>query len=241
MDADSEIITAVHVLSAHNHEGADVTTLLSHEEQAHGNDVQAVSMDGAGYQGPVLREWTKPDGLHVEVFVPPTTPKETGLFTPEQFTLDATKTILTCPGGQTTTKRRRGPKSHGWSFTFRRPSCVACPLQGQCMEALPKGCVGRTVKKSDDEMEYWAAGAKARTPEYAVVRREHRAKGRKLGEMVRWHRARRARYWRRGRVLVQGLLTAVVVNVKRLVALTRTVLPDDGGGGTVRAGWAGQG
>jgi len=241
VDADSEIITAVNVLSAHDNEGADVATLLKHEEQVHGNDVQAVSLDGAGYQGPVLRELTKPEGLQVEVFVPPKKPQETGLFTAEQFTLDATKTILTCPGGQTTTKRRRGWKDHGWSFTFRRPTCVACPLQAQCMEALPKGCVGRTVNKSDYEKEYRAAQAKAQTPEYAAVRRQHRAIERKLGEMVRWHRARRARYWRRGRVLLQGLLTGVVVNIKRVVALTRTALPDDGGGGTLRAGWVGQG
>jgi len=241
VDADSGIITAMNVLSAHDNEGADVTTLLNHEEQVHGNDVQAVSIDGAGYQGPVLHELTKPGGLQVEVFVPPKAAKETSFFTPEQFTLDATKTTLTCPGGQTTTKRRRGWKDHGWSFTFRRPSCAACPLQAQCVEALPKGCVGRTVNKSDYEMEYAAAQAKAQTPEYVAVRRQHWAIERKLGELVRWHRARRARYWGQTRVLLQGLLTAVVVNVKRLVALTRPVLPDDGGGGTVRAGLVGQG
>ena len=240
MDADSEILTAVNVLSAHDNEGADVTTLLHHEEQVHANDVQAVSMDGAGYQGPVLRELTKPDGLNVEVFVPPTAPQETGLFTPEQFTLNATKTTLTCPSGQTTTMRKRSWRGHGWSFTFRRPSCVACPLQSQCMETLPKNRVGRTVVKNDYEIEYRAAQAKARTPEYAAVRRRHNAIERKLGEMVRWHRARRARYRGRWRVWLQGLLTGIAVNVKRIVALSRNVLPGDGGGGTVRADWLGR-
>ena len=36
-----------------------------------GNDVQAISIDGAGYRGPVLRELTDPDGLNLAVFTPP--------------------------------------------------------------------------------------------------------------------------------------------------------------------------
>src|SRR5262249_10900775 len=71
MDADSEIITALNVLPGGSNEGADVTTLLAHEESVHGNDVEAVSLDGAGYQGPVLRALTEPPGPQVEVFVPP--------------------------------------------------------------------------------------------------------------------------------------------------------------------------
>ncbi len=42
---------------------------------------------------------------------------------------------------------------------------------------------------------------------------------RKLAEIVRRHGGRRARYRGRGKVLVQFLVTAVVVNVKRMVKL----------------------
>src|SRR6185295_10696345 len=109
LDADSEIITAVNVLPGGSNEGADVTTLLSHEQQVHGNQVQAVSQDGAGFQGEVLRALTDPEGLHVDVFVPPPKPKtqERPGFTAAQFTRDATQTTLTCPAGQSTRKRRR--------------------------------------------------------------------------------------------------------------------------------------
>ena len=41
------------------------------EEAAQGNDVQGLSMDGAGYNGPVLRELTDPEGLNLDVTVPP--------------------------------------------------------------------------------------------------------------------------------------------------------------------------
>jgi transposase len=240
MDADSEIITAVNVLPGGSNEGADVTTLLSHEESVHGNQVQAVSQDGAGFQGPVLRALTDPTGLNVEVFVPPPKVRERQGFSPEQFTLDAAQTTLTCPAGQTTQKRRRNWMDHAWDYRFARAACAACPLLAQCMASLPQQ-TGRTVTKNDYEAEYRAARAKAQTPEHKAVRQQHRAIERKLGEMVRWHRCRRARYWGQGRVLLQGLLTAVVVNVKRLASLMRTLVPDQGGGGAVRAALVGEG
>jgi hypothetical protein len=37
---------------------------------AHRNDVQSLSIDGAGYNGPVLRELEGPEGLNVDTFVP---------------------------------------------------------------------------------------------------------------------------------------------------------------------------
>src|SRR5262249_32213500 len=95
----------------------------------------------------------------------------------------------------------------------------------------------RTVIKNDYEAAYRAAREKAQTPRYEEVRRGHPRVERKLGELVRWHDARRARYRGRAKVWIQGLLTGLVVNVKRLVKL--------GGGaaassaGTGRAGGVG--
>src|SRR5262249_35357836 len=44
MDADSQLITGVNVLPANGNEGADATQLIRQEEQAHGNDVQGLSI-----------------------------------------------------------------------------------------------------------------------------------------------------------------------------------------------------
>jgi hypothetical protein len=76
-----------------------------------------------------------------------------------------------------------------------------------------------TIYKNDYIEEYTAARAKAQTLAYAQVRRKHRAIERKLAELVRWHGARRTRYRGRRRGLIQYLLTALVVNVKRMVRL----------------------
>jgi len=241
MDAESEILTALNVLPGGSNEGADAATLLHQEEQTHGNKVEAISMDSAGYQGPVLHELTEPEGLNVEVFTPPKpvskAKAQAECFGAEQFTLDKDGTTLTCPAGQTTTKRRRSWRDTGWSFRWDRTTCGACPLLEQCMPKLPQ-THGRTVIKSDYEAEFRAAQAKAQTPEYAAVRRQHGAVERKLGELMRWHGARRARYWGQPRVLLQGLLTGMVVNIKRLVKLAHTTLPKAEGEGTLRAGLA---
>jgi transposase len=236
MDADSQIVTALNVLPGHGPEALDTVTLLAQEEQAHGNDVQAVSMDGAGFHGAALRALTGPGGPQVEVYAPPKEVPPTGFFTPEQFTLDATGETLTCPGGQTTSKKRRSYRDCGWAFRFARAACAACPLQRQCVPRLPQ-TTGRVVLKNHHEAEYQAARAKAQTAAYQAVRREHPAIERKLGEMVRWHRGRWARYRGQSRVLLQGLLTGLVVNVKRLVSLAGEAAGGDG----VHAGWAGTG
>jgi transposase len=233
-DADSEIITAVNVLPANGDEAMDAGTLIRQEEQAQGNDVAGLSMDGIGFRGELLQELTDPAGLNLEVIVPPSPVEATTTFAPEQFALNADGTELTCPGERTSTDRIRNPRDTGWQFRFAAAGCTACPLRGQCLRH-PSRNTGRTVAKSDYEAEYRAARAKAQTPEYAATRRVHPRIERKLADLVRWHGARRARYRGRVKVLVQMLLTAVAVNVKRVVHL---LTPASAVGGRVRAALA---
>jgi hypothetical protein len=83
----------------------------------------------------------------------------------------------------------------------------------------PQSKQGRTVTKNDYEAEYTAAQAQAKTPAYAEVRQRHPAIERKWAELVRRHDLRHARYRGHRRVWYQGLLTALVVNLKRRVRL----------------------
>jgi transposase len=234
MDADSEIITAVNVLPANGDEGADAALLIRQEEQAHGNDVQTVSMDGAGYRGTVLRELTDPAGLNLEVITPPSEVTPPTVFGAERFSLTVLDEgpTLTCPAGQTTRQRERNRHDTGWKYTFGKRQCAGCPLREQCL-TNPQSVKGRTVTKNDYEAEYAAAQAKARTPEYAEVRRQHPKIERKLAEVVRRHDGRHARYRGRLRVLYQGVATCLVVNMKRMVRLLGAVA--GAGAGTVRA------
>lgn len=232
MDADSELLTGVNVLPANGDEGGDAAWLIQQEEAAQGNDVAAISIDGAGYRGTVLRELTDPEGLHLEVFTPPAERIPLTVFGPDAFSLSQDGKTLTCPAGQTTTNHQRNHNGTGEKFRFSKKQCGACPLRGQCL-ADPT-TRSRTVVKNDYEAEYRAAQAKAQTAAYRQVRKEHPAIERKLSELVRRHDLRQARYRGLSKVLRQALLTGVAVNVKRLVKL-RAGVPDPAKAGTVRA------
>jgi transposase len=220
MDADSEFVTTLDVLPANGDEAADAAALVRQEEQTHGNDVQALSGDSALFQGEELRELSDPDGLALEVFVPPIKPRQTKYFTPEEFSLDETGATLRCPAGQVATFRGRNCRDTGWVYRFRRDDCAACPLLEKCMPKLPKE-QGRAVNKGEYVAEYAAARAKALTAEYAAVRKTHRKVERKLGEIMRHHGGRRARCRGRPKVLIQELMATLAVNVRRLVQILR--------------------
>jgi transposase len=232
MDADSELITGINVLPANGDEGGDAALLIEQEEAAHGNDVAALSMDSAGYRGPVLRALTDPAGLNLEVFVPPVERVSLPVFAPDQFTLSADGKTLTCPAGQTTRTYERNAGDTGHKFRFAKKQCGGCALREQCL-SNPQA-KSRTVIKNDYEADYRAAQAKAQTPEYARVRKEHPAIERKLSELVRRHDLRHARYRGLSKVLRQALLTAMAVNLKRMVKLCSAVL-DGGRPETMRA------
>lgn len=232
MDADSQLITGINVLPANGDEGGDAAFLIEQEEAAHGNNVAAISIDGAGYRGSVLRELTDPAGLNLEVFTPPSERIALTVFGPEEFTLSADRKTLTCPAGETTQMYERNHNDTGMKFRFSKKQCGGCALRAKCL-SNPQAR-SRTVIKNDYEAEYKAAQAKAQTPVYAQVRKEHPAIERKLSELVRRHDLRHARYRGLSKVLRQALLTAMAVNLKRLVKLRSTV-PDPQRTGTVRA------
>lgn len=219
-DADSEIITALNILPGNGDEAADASTLIESEQAAHHNQVAALSIDSIGFQGSVLRELNRPDGLNLTVYVPPHSQgiAETDYFKPIDFQLEADGTILRCPNGAETGSRHRNGKDSAWVFHFKRSQCAGCPLLDRCMAKLPANH-GRSVTCNDYQAEYDAARQLAQTPAYAQVRKEHPKIERKLAEIVRYHGGRRARYRGRARVKIQYLMTGLVVNIKRLVHL----------------------
>jgi hypothetical protein len=223
MDADSELITQVDTPPANRDEAANAEKLISGEERAHGNDVTAISMDAIGFRGPILRSLQDPEGLGLTVYVPPQEwhSYQGPYFIPTDFHLEEDGGLLVCPAEEETRSRHRNPKDTAWKFSFRRSQCQPCPLLDKCMAKLPSNH-GRTVNKNDYEAEYLAARALAETDAYAAVRQTHPKIERKLAEMVRFHGGRRTRYRGAWQVAIQYLLTALVVNVKRMVKLLRS-------------------
>lgn len=226
LDPDSELLTALNVLPANGDEAADARTLIEAEQAAHHNRVAALSLDSVGFQGALLRDLSQPEALNLTVYVPPHSQgiAPTPYFKPADFCLTPEGAGLTCPHGAQTLKRHRNDKDTAWVFVFSRSQCAPCPLVNQCLAKVPAKH-GRSVSKNDYQAEYDAARRLAQTQAYAQVRREHPKVERKLAEMVRYHRGRRARFWGRARVNLQFLLIGLVVNIKRIVRLLAPRLP----------------
>lgn len=221
LDPDSGIITQINVLPANGDEAADAIALVLQEEAAHGNDIQALSIDGAGFNGPLLHELQDPDGLNIDTYVPPPKTPDTGVFTPPDFVEDPERGVVTCPAGQTSKHRERDEKRHTTVYRFAEEVCLACPLMKQCLKKAPenKQGYGRTVRKSDFQAEHEGARKKTTTPEYIAVRREHPQVERKLSEVMNLHGGRYARYRGIGKVLIQELMACTATNVRRLTRL----------------------
>lgn len=177
--------------------------------------------------------------MNLDVTVPPPQTRERATFGPERFSLkvlDDGGSELTCPNGRTTRQRERNEKDTGYKYIFSAGKCRGCPLREKCLQN-PASKQGRTVIQNDYEAEYERVRAKVGTPAYQETRRAHPQIERKLGELVRHHGLRRARYRGGERVLCQALLTGWVVNIKRMVRLMKQKIVDAVRTPTVRAEW----
>lgn len=218
IDADSEIITQINVLPANSAEATDAIELIRQEESAHGNDIKSLSIDGAGFNGPVLRELEDPNGLAVDTYVPPKPEPASDTFGPDDFFEDAESGAVICPAGKRSRYQQRCSGGKATMHRFARADCQGCPLLGKCMKKLPKH-FGRHVRKNDYEKEYRRVREKAASEAYASVRSEHPKVERKLGEVINRHGGRRASYRGAGKVTIQELMACMAANVKRMVKL----------------------
>lgn len=222
MDADSGLVTQVNVLEAGGDEAKDAVKLIRSEEVAHGNHIENLSIDGAGFNGEMLQALEE---MGVTTFVPPKTASADTRFSPNEFTLNAEATAVTCPGGQASQYRQRDRERHATIFRFTRAVCDACPLVKQCVAKLGQGLFGRSVQKNDYEPEYQRARERAQTAAFAAVRKEHPAVERKLNEIMNHHDGRHARYRGLHKVQIQQYMTCLVVNVKRFIKLRIALRP----------------
>ena len=215
VDADSEFFTAINVLPANGNESADALELIEQEQSAHGNTIEQLSIDGAGYDGPVLRELE--DEKDIDVFVPPKADSQPHRFSPDDFAMSDDGSYVTCPAGERSQYRQRDESRHATSYRFDGDLCRTCPLFSQCIGKKQK--FGRTVRKNDYAPEYERVRERAKTPEYEAVKSEHPIVERRLGHLMNRYGGRRARYRGLVRVLCQEVMGATTANLNRMLVL----------------------
>lgn len=222
IDPDSEIITMVDVLAANGHEGANAVALVEAEQLVHGNTIVAISIDGAGQSGQVVRELTDPQGLNLEVYVPPHQPTFNGKLPNTEFQQSDDQSHVTCPEGYQSKYRqvdRRKGIEKGFIYRFAKATCSKCPLLEKCM-GDPPNHFGRSVRKSKYQQEHQQLVALSQTDAYRDVKQhDHPKVERKLGELLNVHGGRRARYWGHSKTKIQETLSAMATNLKRMTKL----------------------
>ena len=143
VDADSQLFTAINVLQANGgDESSDAVELIEQEMSHHGNQVEQLSIDGAGYDGPVLRKLE--DDFSIDVFVPPKADRQPDRFSSEEFPLSEDSSHVTCPAGHQSRYCQYDKSRHATIYRFTKGTCAECPLANKCL-SHSEIALGRSV------------------------------------------------------------------------------------------------
>lgn len=235
-EPESELITHIEARPANEHDAEPVVGIMERQEEQLGLHPEALLSDGA-YGTADARADLGERGIAVVAKLRPLTDqKHVGK---DQFVIDLQANegqgSVTCPEGVTTTDYRMARDTKGRAvrlFRFPADTCAACPLRERCLgggagrvEHPVRPPPGRQVQLHFHEDVLQAARAAQKTPEQRRALREQlhpRAKvERKISELCRRHGLRQGRYWGQEKTDLQAVMTATMVNTKRLTLLAQ--------------------
>jgi len=140
----------------------------------------------------------------------------TGLYSQEKFVLD--KTGVTCPAGNRTMISNYNEKEGMTIFYFKKEICQLCSLKNQCTKQERRTItIGKYHELIMEAKEY------NKTQAFKDDMKERAHIEPKNAEMKRFHGMAKVRYWGLQKVNVQFIITAIVVNVKRLTNVIESV------------------
>ncbi len=233
-EPESELITAVEARPANEYDADAAPDLLKRQKGSVGILPKELLCDGAYGSADVRAELGK---LGVEVVAKLRPLTDSKHFRKDEFEIDLLANkgegSVTCPAGVTTTDFRMA--RDGWYrpvklFRFPREVCEECELKELCLGG-PNGRVkrpvrippGRQVQLHYHEEVIRKARAEQKTAEQKRTLRERlrpRAKvERKISETLRLHGLRQGRYFGLKKTDLQAVITATMVNTKRLFTL----------------------
>lgn len=222
VDDHAGIITDVHVTTGEASEGRELARQIERVAAITGAGLESVTCD-AGYAHAANYGLLEERGI--EAIIPPQrTPRNTQRLPMTLFQYDGKHQIVRCPEGQVLTRRGRSSDGHGWLHRAATAVCQACPRVKNC---VPPSAKSRVIRISDHyEAMTRARRRHARRDErYEHLYRRHRWRSEGVhGEMKSMHGLRRA--VRRGlkNMRIQSLLTATVINLKRMAKAAESLL-----------------
>lgn len=221
MDNAHRVIVDVEVTEPNLHrEGQVAGDMVERSRLRLGVDPQTVGGDKAYGYGPAVRRLCE---AGVEPHAPaPVTGQwnAQGIFGKDDFVYDRAHDELICPAGKRLHKRTAHAHNRQTEYAARLTDCRDCPLKPQCTRARYRVAHRHWDQDYLNRAEAARATAGYRLSQCCRKRIEHLFAEAK--EQMGLRRARR-RGW--ANVTEQCLLTALVQNIKRIVAVLRTLPP----------------
>jgi transposase len=215
MDNRHRVIVDVEVTEPNLHEEGQVAGVLLERSQLRlGVAAQTVAGDKAyGYGAAVRCLWEAGVAPHVPSPLKGQWNAE-GIFGKEQFRYDRERDELICPAGRRLHKRTEHTRNRQSEYAARVKDCRACPLKAQCTRTRY-----RVAHRHWDQDYLNRAEALRQSAAYRISQRCRKKIEHLFAEAKEQMGLRRARRHGWHNVTEQCLLTALVQNLKRIVAM----------------------
>ena len=216
------VIVDVDVTTGQDNEGNQLPDQIDRIEENTGMEIKTLSADAGYAHG---KNYDHLETKNIDAIIPPqkenSHPKRLPI---RLFRYDAKNKIVKCPRGKILTRRTENKK--GWVYRSNAKDCRHCKLKGRCLNETVKS---RSIMISHGYEALLRARRRHRDPDkkFRQMYGRHRWKVEGMhGEAKTQHGLRRA--VRRGlaNVAIQAYLTAVVINLKRLVTYAGGLFDD---------------
>jgi hypothetical protein len=233
VDPDTQLITAVDMLSANAGDSQCALEMVKASEANTGVEVEATIGDCAFGDG-TTREIFEQAGRKLVARV--AHPHNQGQFPKEAFAIDLEAGTCTCPAGQVTHttvpcgahKDRNGRTISLRAFQFEAAVCDECLLRKACTRA--RSGKGRGVMIHPQERLIQEARALQASPQFREYREKRQAAEHRIGRLIQLG-VRQSRYFGQAKTLFQVMLAATVANLTLTATKMMKMRPRSGAKG----------
>jgi transposase len=139
-----------------------------------------------------------------------------GGFDKSKFEYDAQQDVFCCPAGQLLRRRRTQSRNHKAFYSCERDVCGRCRFRGECVSSPTPGAVRQVTRFDTPYAELAQAACDSATGKRLLKRRQSCMEG-LFGQGKSQHGLGRARLRGLVKMQMQALLTAMVLNIKKLL------------------------
>lgn len=212
-DASKGVITAVSATAASEDDTVVVPELVKQHERHCGTPRRAVGDHLYGSQD--CLQYLQDRGIQT-VIRPRKGGNAHGGLDKSDFQYDAKEDVYLCPSGEVLRRRRRQRKDGKAFYSAALGACASCQLRSQCVRSKSPNAVRQVTRFDTPYVERAQAACGSVKGKRLLTRRQTCIEG-LFGQAKTQHGLARARWRGLVKMKIQALLTAMVINVKKLL------------------------